>query len=56
VAISTDAAGAVTGVRILATSGSSKLDAYTCDYIQRCWRFPAGPPMTRRQPVIFKLR
>jgi TonB family protein len=56
VAIITDAAGAVTGVRILATSGSSKLDAYTCDYIQRRWRFPAGPPMTRRQPVIFKLR
>lgn len=56
VAIATDAAGTVTGVRVLATSGSSKLDAYTCDYIQRRWRFPAGAPMTRRQPVVYRFR
>jgi protein TonB len=56
VAIATDAAGAVTSVRILATSGSSRLDADTCAFIQRRWRFPAAAPTTRRQPVIFKLR
>jgi protein TonB len=56
VAISTDATGTVTGVRVLATSGSARLDAETCAFIQRRWRFPAGTPTVHRQPVIFKLR
>jgi protein TonB len=56
VAIVTDATGIVTAARVLATSGNSELDNYTCGWIQRRWRFPAGAPMTRRQPVYFKLR
>ncbi|HSI64571.1 MAG TPA: energy transducer TonB [Candidatus Saccharimonadia bacterium] len=56
VAIATDAAGTVTDARVLATSGNSELDSYTCSWIQRRWRFPAGTPMTRRQPVYFRLR
>jgi protein TonB len=56
VAIVTDAAGTVTAARVLATSGNTELDSYTCSWIERRWRFPAGAPMTRRQPVYFRLR
>ncbi len=55
VGIMTDAAGTVTSARVLATSGYAELDSYTCEFIQRRWRFPAGPPMTHRQPVDYTL-
>ncbi len=55
-AVSHDATGTVTSVRVLATCGDSQLDSYTSAFIQRRWRFPAGSPRTHRQQVIYRLR
>ncbi len=55
-AVSHDATGTVTSVRILATCGDSQLDSYTSGFIQRRWRFPAGAAQTHRQQVIYRLR
>lgn len=55
-AIVTDAAGTITSLRVLVTSGSPELDAYARDWIQRRWRMPAGAPMTYNVDFNFVLR
>jgi TonB family protein len=56
VSIIVDSSGSVVSATAARSSGHLQLDAYTCNYIRRSWRWPAGGRRTFSQAVSFRLR
>ncbi len=48
--------GAVTGVRLISSSGSAALDRYAISHVQRRWKWPAGTTRLFTQPFRFVLQ
>ena len=48
--------GAVSGVRVVSSSGSGALDTYAIGHVQKRWKWPPGTTRTYTQPFRFVLK